>query len=131
LRASVGQIFRFGISTVLSAAITVGIPALLHEGFDVEEKAAVAIGQGCALLINFMMVRIFVFRSRRPAQRDIAYYVGSNVVFRGLGYLLFLALFSLAGMFYFTALVLTLAISTLLKFLWYRFIFAEQPEPIA
>ena len=53
------------------------------------------------------------------------------MAFRGLGYLLFLALFSLAHMFYFTALVLTLAISTLLKFVWYRFIFSEQPEPIA
>ncbi len=131
MRASVGQIFRYGISTVLSAALTVGIPALLHELFDVEERLAVAIGQSCALLLNFLMIRIFVFRSRRSARRDLAYYVGSAVAFRGLGYLLFLALFSLAHMFYFTALVLTLAISTLLKFLWYRFVFAEQPEPIA
>jgi len=126
----IAHIFRFGISSVLSAAVTLGIPVLLHQGFGFEQRAAVAIGQSSVLLLNFIMIRVFVFRSRRPAQRDLAYYVGSAAAFRGLEYLMFLALFSLGHLFYLTALVLTLVLSTLLKFVWFRFLFAPRTEPI-
>lgn len=127
---SIGQLFRFGVSTGVSAAVTLGVPVLLHEGLGLEQKLAVAVSQSSALLLNFLMIRVFVFRSRRGARRDLAYYVGSAVAFRGMEYLTFLALFTFAGLFYFTALVLTLGASTLLKFVWYRFLFAERPEPV-
>jgi putative flippase GtrA len=127
---SVAQLIRFGVSTGLSAAVTLGVPVLLHEALKVDQKVAVAISQSSALLINFLMIRVFVFRSQRAARRDLAYYVGSAVAFRGLEYLLFLALFTFGRLFYLTALVLTLGASTLLKFVWYRFLFAERPEPV-
>jgi putative flippase GtrA len=102
----------------------------LHEGLGLEQRAAVAISQSSALLFNFVMIRLFVFRSQRAAHRDLAYYVGSAITFRGLEYLLFLALFEFGRLFYFTALVLTLGTSTLLKFAWYRFLFGQRTEPV-
>jgi putative flippase GtrA len=123
-----GQLLRFGVSTALSAGMTLGIPILLHEGFDVEQRNAVAISQSSALLLNFLMIRVFVFRSKRAARRDLAYYVGSAVAFRGLEYLLFLGLFTFIHAFYVAALIVTLGTSTLLKFVWYRFLFGRGPD---
>jgi len=127
---SIGQLFRFGISTAVSAGITLGVPVLLHEALGIEQTTAVAISQSSALLLNFIMIRAFVFRSNRRARRDLAYYVGSAVTFRGMEYLLFLALFALGHLFYVAALVLTLGTSTLLKFVWYRFLFGQRREPV-
>ena len=125
-----GQLFRFAMSTGVSAAITVGFPVLLHELLGIQQTIAVAISQSSALLVNFLMIRVFVFRSRRAAPRDLAYYVGSAAAFRGLEYLGFLALFELAHLYYLVALLITLGTSTLIKFVWYRFLFGERPEPV-
>ena len=129
-RDTVGQLIRYGVSSGASAAVSLGLPVLLHEAFGVEQKLAVAISQASVLLLNFLMIRLFVFRSKSPAKRDLAYYVGSAVAFRGLEYLLFLALFELASLHYFLALLLTLAVSTVVKFGWYRFLFHRSTEPV-
>ena len=129
-RDTVGQLIRYGVSSGASAAVSLGLPVLLHEAFGVEQKLAVAISQASVLLLNFLMIRLFVFRSKSTAKRDLAYYVGSAVAFRGLEYLLFLALFELASLHYFLALLLTLAVSTVVKFGWYRFLFHRSTEPV-
>jgi|SRR3954447_21115692 putative flippase GtrA len=126
----IGQLIRFGISTIVSASMTLGIPVILHEAFGIEQKLAVAISQSSALALNFAMIRVFVFRSKRAARRDVSYYVASAITFRGLEYLFFLGLFDLLHLFYFLALVLTLGTSTLLKFVWYRFLFMQRAEPV-
>ena len=126
----VGQLMRFGVSTVVSAGLTVVLPILLHELFGLPQKIAVAISQTCALLVNFVMIRVFVFASKRAADRVISYYVGSAVLFRGLEYLAFLALFQLAHLNYVAALLITLCTSTLLKFGWYRFLFGRAPADV-
>jgi len=130
IHRTAGQLVRFGMSTGVSATMTIGLPVLLHEVFGIEQRIAVAISQSSALLVNFLMIRVFVFRSKRAAPRDLAYYAGSAAAFRGLEYLCFLALFELGHFFYLTALVLTLGTSTLIKFVWYRFLFGERPEPV-
>jgi putative flippase GtrA len=129
-RDTIGQLIRYGVSSGASATVSLGLPVLLHEAFGVEQKVAVAISQVSVLLLNFLMIRLFVFRSKSGAKRDLAYYVGSAVAFRGLEYLLFLGLFELAGLHYFTALLLTLGASTVVKFGWYRFLFHGRTEPV-
>ena len=129
-RDTIGQLIRYGVSSGASAAVSLGLPVLLHEAFGVEQKLAVAISQASVLLLNFLMIRLFVFRSKSKAKRDLAYYVGSAVAFRGLEYLLFLTLFELAGLHYFLALLLTLGASTLVKFGWYRFLFHGRTQPV-
>ena len=129
-RDTVGQLIRYGVSSGASAAVSLGLPVLLHEAFGVEQKLAVAISQVSVLLLNFLMIRLFVFRSKSKAKRDLGYYIGSAVAFRGLEYLLFLALFELAALHYFAALLLTLGVSTVVKFGWYRFLFHRSAEPV-
>ena len=122
---------RFGISTGLSASVSLGLPILLHELLHVEQKVAVAISQVTVLLMNFLTLRLFVFRAKGSVRGDMLRYFGSAAVFRGLEYLSFLALFELAGLFYLTALIITLVTSTLVKFVWYRFIFGRSAVPVA
>jgi putative flippase GtrA len=129
-RDTIGQLIRYGVSSGTSAAVSLGLPVLLHEAFGVEQKLAVAISQASVLLLNFLMIRLFVFRSKSKAKRDLTYYIGSAIAFRGLEYLLFLALFELADLHYFTALLLTLGTSTVVKFGWYRFLFHGRTEPV-
>lgn len=123
-----GQIARYGVSGVVSAAVTVGLPVLLHEVAGIEQAKAAAISQTTALLVNFIMIRMFVFRSRRGAARDFVHFAASAVAFRGSEYALFLLLFKIGGLYYLMALILTLGASTLLKFIWYRFLFEERPK---
>lgn len=123
VRQTAGQLLRFGVTSGASAVVSLGLPVFLHEALGIEQKVAVAISQCSVLLLNFLMLRLFVFRSRRGARRDLTYYVGSAVAFRGTEYLLFLALFELAGLHYFIALLLTLGTSTVIKFFWYRVLF--------
>jgi len=127
---TLGQLVRFGVSTVASAGMTVVLPILLHELFGVPQKTAVAVSQSCALLVNFLMIRGFVFASKRATHRDISYYLGSAALFRGLEYVGFLALFQLAHLNYIAALFTTLCSSTLLKFGWYRFLFGRIPARV-
>lgn len=122
------QLARYGVSAVTSAAVTIGLPVLLHEAGGIEQAKAAAISQTTALLVNFVMIRVFVFRSRRGAPRDFAHFALSAVAFRGMEYAVFLLLFELGGMYYLLALILTLGASTVLKFIWYRFLFDDRGE---
>ena len=131
VRETAGQLLRFGMATGLSATVSLGLPIILHELLHVEQKIAVAISQVSVLLINFVTLRLFVFRGGGSVRGDLMRYFGSAAVFRGIEYLSFLALFELAGLFYLTALVITLITSTLIKFLWYRFIFGRNDAPVA
>jgi len=130
VRETAGQLLRFGVSTGLSASVSLGLPIVLHELVHVEQKIAVAISQATVLLLNFLVLRFFVFRAKGSVRGDLMRYFGSAAVFRGLEYLSFLALFELAGLFYLTALLITLVTSTLIKFVWYRFIFGRSVAPV-
>jgi putative flippase GtrA len=131
VRETAGQLLRFGMATGLSAIISLGLPVLLHELLHVEQKIAVAISQVTVLLMNFVTLRLFVFPGKGSVRGDLMRYFGSAAMFRGIEYLSFLALFELAGLFYLTALVVTLITSTLIKFIWYRFLFGRGATPVA
>jgi putative flippase GtrA len=127
-RHTLGQVLRFGVSSAASAAVSVGLPILLHEGAGVDQATAVAISQCSVLLLNFLMIRLFVFRSTRSGRRDLGVYAASAASFRAGEYLLFLLLFDSLGFYYVLALVLTLGASALLKFFWFRFVFGTARD---
>ena len=126
IRQIIGEAIRFGMITGLSAIVSLGLPILLHELFHIGPKVAVAISQLTVLAMNFVTLRAFVFRRSGSLRGDIARYGASAAVFRGLEYVSFLLLFELAGLFYVTALVITLAASTIIKFICYRFLFGTH-----
>ena len=129
-RESVVQMLRFGIATGISAVVSVGFPVVLHELLHVEEKLAVGISQVSVLVLNFLTLRVFVFRANGGGQRVMFRYLASSLAFRGLEYLSFLMLFELADLFYLTALVITLVAWTGIKFLWYRSLFGGRVAAI-
>jgi len=125
-RKAAGELFRFAAMSAMSALVTLGLPVFLHEILHVGQKAAVACGQGSVFLLNFALMRMFVFRSGGHSGRQFLQYAGSAAVFRGLEYVAFLVLLEWAGLFYVTALVITLGMSTAIKFVWYRLLFGGR-----
>lgn len=119
-RDRLAALVRFALGGALSASVVLGMSALLREGGFVGERAAAAIGLASALAVNFATMRLFVFRgTRRPIAGQALGYLASSAVFRGLEYAGFLALHSLLALHYLVALLLSLAASFLLKFLFY------------
>ena len=62
IREVAGQLLRFGMATGLSGIVSLGLPAILHELLHVDPKVAVGISQATVLLMNFITLRLFVFR---------------------------------------------------------------------
>jgi putative flippase GtrA len=125
-RESVVQMLRFAVATGISAVVSVSFPVILHELLHLEQKLAVGISQASVLLLNFLTLRLFVFRANGGGQRVMFRYLASAFAFRGLEYLSFLLLFELADLFYLTALVITLVAWTGIKFAWYRYLFGDR-----
>jgi putative flippase GtrA len=113
------QLGRFGVLTVVSASITVGLPVLLHELWNVSPPRAAAAAFALAFLVNFVSLRTLVFSSRRGAGCDFFMYAMSSLFFRSAEYLAFLGLFAIHVQ-YVIALVGVLAVSATAKFFWYR-----------
>jgi putative flippase GtrA len=94
---------------------------------------AAALGLASALVVNFLMLRYFIFRGTQlPWGRQLLTFLASSGVFRGIEYLGFLLVNSLAGVHYLLALVLVLAGSFILKFIVYEgWVFAKRSHSIA
>ncbi len=98
----------------------------LHELLEVEESLAVAVAFTIAFLLNFAAASRLVFRSARGVRKDFALFALSSLFFRFAEYVAFIALHEWLGLFYMTALVLILLVSTGVKFVWYRFLFGNH-----
>lgn len=117
------QAIRFALTTGLSAALSFGLPVALVELFGFDERRAVQIGFACAYIVNIVVVRSFVYRSRNHWARDFLAYVVVNGLFRLLEYAGFVFLQSTLGVPYAAALLVVLIASTIVKFFVYRFVF--------
>jgi putative flippase GtrA len=124
---------RFGLGGLLSSGVAVGTTVILHELGSMSAPVAAAIGLASALLVNFLMLRYFIFRGTRlPWAHQLLTFLVSSGVFRGLEYLAFLLVNTLAGVHYLLALVLVLAGSFIVKFIVYDgWVFARRSHSIA
>lgn len=112
---------RFALGGVLSSAVVLGVTALLRESGIAGERVAAAIGLATSLVVNFHVMRRFVFGGeQRPVARQALEFLASSGAFRGLEYLAFLALNAVFHVHYLIALVLVLGTSFGLKFLVYE-----------
>lgn len=123
--ALLAQLARFMVSTGFSAAMSFGMPIILHEWLGIGERIAVAIGFAAAYAGNVVLLRLFVFRSRGSWRKQLARYIPVNGGFRLAEYLAFLLLFERAGLDYRIAMLVVLGVSASLKFFVYRWIFAD------
>lgn len=120
-RERLAELVRFGLLSVVSAGITLGLPVLLHERLGVDPRLAVAIGFGTAFVVNFIMMRLFVFRHQGSAAVALGRYAGSSLVLRGAEYAGFLLLFQ-AGMRYYIAQFIVVGVSFCVKFVVMRYL---------
>lgn len=117
------QIVRFTVSSGLSAALSFVTPIVLHEIGGLPERLSVGIGFASALTFNFLMLRVFVFRSRNSLRTDALKYLPINGAFRATEYLAFLVLNLVFSLSYIVSMFLVLSVSSALKFFGYRRIF--------
>ncbi|TCJ32804.1 GtrA family protein [Parafrankia sp. BMG5.11] len=126
IKAIAGQVLRFGISTGFSAALSFGLPLILHEYLGLTEPAAVAIGFAIAYAGNIWLLRNFVFRSTADWWGEVFRYMAINAAFRLIEYGAFFFLFKTAGLDYRIALLAVLGVSAVLKFFLYREVFSGR-----
>lgn len=112
---------RFAAGGIASAAVVLGVSAGLVESGVASERVAAACGLATSFVVNFLVLRHFVFRgTERPVLRQAAEFAASSGVFRTFEYLAFLAIHAFLPLNYLVSLVLVLGTSFGLKFLWYE-----------
>jgi putative flippase GtrA len=120
---------RFLAGGLASTVVTLGTTAALHEIAAVPELVAAAVGLAASLLVNFVVLRFFVFRGTDlPLGRQALMFLGSSGLFRGLEYIGFFVL-HLLGVHYLVGLVLVLGSSFMVKFIVYqKLVFSRKHE---
>ncbi len=121
----IDHVVRFGMTSGLSAALSLGLPVLLHEGLGIAVQISVAIGFATSYLANFVMLRSFVFRSQKSLKGDLWRYLVVNGSFRVIEYFAFLGLYEGLSMNYALAVLIILTLSTIMKFFGYRRLFGS------
>lgn len=123
---------RYLVSTGVSASITVGLPIIMVEGLGFEPSLATGIALALALVVNFLVLKFYVFRSDAGWQAQAVRYVTTAAGFRLLEYLLFLSLHEVLGLNYFVALVAILVFSFVAKYFVYQVVvFSDTATPEA
>ncbi|MGB3738781.1 MAG: GtrA family protein [Pontixanthobacter sp.] len=124
--AAILRFVRFGMSTIVSVGLSFGLPIVLHEKAAIAETTAVAIGFAVAYVVNFCLLKLFVYRSQRKWYADLAKYIPVNGGFRLAEYGLFVMLFEYADVDYRIAVLSVLVLTFAFKFFIYRFVFADR-----
>ena len=124
---------RFGLLGLASFAINIGLTAGLHELAGLAEELAYAVALAVVLVTNFAACRLWVFPDATGGVlgQGLAF-LASSAGFRGAEYAAFLLLHTLAGVQYLVTIVIVTGVSTLAKFVHYRFlVFRSAPARAA
>ena len=113
---------RYVLASLLSAGITLGLPVVMVElgGFDPSLAAATALL--LAFVVNFLMLKFYVYRNDGRWQAQAVRYLLVAALFRLGEFGVFLAMHRLLGLFYVVALVVTLGLSFIAKFFAYYYL---------
>ena len=120
------QTFRYLTTTIQSAAITLGLPWVLHDFGNVTEKKAVAIAFLCAFFINFFILKYWVFRSKNQTSSQLLTFAITSALFRGAEYLAFILLLHFLQINYLVSIFLILCISLICKFMVQKHMIFKQ-----
>jgi putative flippase GtrA len=121
-------LIRFGLGGVVSATVAVGTTALLHEIGGLPERVAGAGGFAAALVVNFFVLRYFVFAASGGAlRRQLTSFLATTGALRAVEFAAFYAVNKYLHLHYLLTMVLVLGISFLVKFLIYEgIVFAKH-----
>ncbi len=111
---------RYIVATGLSFSLTLFLSFSLKSFLGMPEKFAVAATLFIVFFINFYTNRVFVFRSKANARRQIVYFAASSIAFRVVDYSLFFILFSWSNVHYLWALSSALVITFIVKYFFQK-----------
>jgi putative flippase GtrA len=118
------KFLRFLLLSGLSFLVNLGLTVGLHELLGVPERWSFAIALVTVFAMNFLLLRHCIYDGRQGSiQTQLAGYTASAGAFRLLEYLAFLLLLGWLDADYRLVVVSVLAVSAILKFLTYRFLF--------
>ena len=117
------QAVKFAKTTVVSASLTLGLPVLLVEAFNLQQNTAVLVGFVCAYFFNMIVLRYYVFGSRNSWLRDFLKYAVANGIMRMLEFGSFVLLAGKLSIHYVAAILIVLCVGTVTKFFIYREVF--------
>ena len=118
--------FRWGVNTVASLVVNLGLTIGLHEGVGIHPAAAYAVALVTVFLMNFVLFRYYVFvqSEPRPIASQFVVYATSAIGFRLTEYLSFVLLHSILGVHYVVTIFVVQGISFVVKFFFYgNFVF--------
>lgn len=123
----VGESIRYVIASIFSASLSLSLPMFFHEGVGLSEELAVGISLTAVFVINFFILRMYVYQSKESRHKQIWKFAFSSAAFRTGEYLAFLLIYSVSSIHYIIALMLVLAPSFLAKFFVQRtFVFLKR-----
>lgn len=113
--------FRWGVNTVASFVVNLGVTAGLHEGLSVRPEIAYAAGLLAVFFMNFGFFRYYVFVQQEPmpVRRQFAAYTASAIGFRVSEYLGFLVIHTLLGVHYIVTMFVVQGATFVAKFFFY------------
>ena len=115
-----GEMVRYLMAGGFSAILSLTLPVVLKDGLGLHAELAVAISLTGVFAINFIAIRLFVFRSDGDKLPQLVRFVATSVLMRGTEYVSFLGLYNFLGMHYWIALFLVLTASSTCKFVVHR-----------
>jgi putative flippase GtrA len=119
--AAFGDLPRYAVASAFSFAFIIAATAGLHELVGVSETLAPAIALVLAFVVNFFLLRHFVFPGQAARiGRQMAETAVTSLAFRALEYAIFLALHLGLGIDYLVATGSSVCLSALGKYFVYR-----------
>ena len=114
----------------MSAVLSLSLPVLLKAGLGLNPNLAVGLSLIIVFLINFAVIRAYVFRSVAAAGPQLRRFALTSALMRGAEYLAFLVVHDVLGVHYWVALFAVLTVSSTCKYIVQRkFVFgASQPR---
>lgn len=113
--------FRWGVNTVASFVVNLGVTAGLHEVLSVRAEIAYAAGLLTVFFMNFGFFRYYVFVQPEPMpiRRQFAAYTASAIGFRVSEYVGFLVLHTMLGVHYIITMFVVQGATFVMKFFFY------------
>ena len=117
-------LFRWAQLSCASFVIVFGLTVVLHEWGQMSEEAAVAMALAVVLVMNFLLMRWYVYETKAGAiWQQFGLYLCSAIVFRATEYGAFLLWHTWYGSDYRLVVVGISLISSGVKFFYYRLLF--------
>ena len=113
----------------VSLFLNIAITSVLHERIGLSEEISYACSVSAVFLMNFVLARKFVYKSKGRLVGEFAGFLSTALGFRVVEYILFIILNTVVGIYYITSILLVAIMSFITKYFAYKFfVFDERRE---